>query len=98
MCFLIKVEKLLKNTKIWEKINITIKKGFSSEPVFKPCVCYFLSNFYFLPNDSPSKAEKCFLFHLKSSFCSQDFQIFVILSLPFHTFQIQKNKWKWNNL
>ena len=23
--------------------------------LFKPCVHYFLSNFYFLPNDSPSK-------------------------------------------
>ena len=27
----------------------------------------------FSPNDSPSKTEKCFLFHLKSSFYSQDF-------------------------
>ena len=45
-----------------------------------------------LPNDSPLKTEKCFLFHLKSSFCSRDIQIFVIFSLPFHTFQIQKGK------
>ena len=37
---------------------------------FKACVCYFLSNFYFSPNDSPSKTEKYFLFHLKSSFRS----------------------------
>ena len=41
---------------------------------------------------------KCFLFHLKSSFRSQDIHIFVVFSLPFHTFQIQKNKWKWNDL
>ena len=41
--------------------------------------------------------EKCFLFHLKSSFCSRDIQIFVTSYLPFHTFQIQKDKWKWNN-
>ena len=41
---------------------------------------------------------KCFLFHWKSSFRSQDIQIFVIFSLHFHTFQIQKDKWKWNNL
>ena len=26
------------------------------------------------------------------------YQTFVIFPLPFHTFQIQKNKWKWNNL
>ena len=38
------------------------------------------------------------LFHLKSSFRSRDIQIFVFFSLPFHTFQIQKGKWKWNNL
>ena len=27
-------------------------------PVFKACVRYFLSNFYFSPNDSPSKTVK----------------------------------------
>ena len=52
----------------------------------------------FSSNDRPSKTEKCFLFHLKSSFCSRDIQIFVIFSLLFHTFQIQKGKWKWNNI
>ena len=36
--------------------------------------------------------------HLKSSFRSHDVQIFVTSSLLFHTFQIQKDKWKWNNL
>ena len=36
--------------------------------------------------------EKCFLFHLKSSFRSRDIQMFVIFSLPFRTFQIQKDK------
>ena len=54
--------------------------------------------FIFSPNDSPLKHEKCFLFHLKSSFRSQDIQIFFIVSLPFQTFQIQKGRWKWNNL
>ena len=37
--------------------------------------------------------EKCFLFHLKSSFRSQDIDIFVIPALPFHTFQNKKDKW-----
>ena len=45
----------------------------------KDCVYYFLSTFYFSPNDSPSK---CFVFHLKSSFCSRDIQIFVYSSSP----------------
>ena len=46
----------------------------------------FLSNFYLSPKDSPSKYEKGFLFHLKSSFRSQDIQIFVFFPRPFHTF------------
>ena len=59
----------------------------------------FSGIFIFSRNDSPSKTvKKCFLFHLKSSFHSRDIQIFVIFPISFHTFQIQKNKWKWNNL
>ena len=59
----------------------------------------FYQIFIFSPNDAPSKTmKKCILFNLKSSFHSWDFQIFVIFSLPFHTFLIQKDKWKWNNL
>ena len=53
--------------------------------------------FIFSPNNSPSKTMKKFLFHLKSCFRSRDIQIFVIFSLLFHTFQIQKGKWKWSN-
>ena len=69
------------------------------ENMFKACVRYFLSNFYFiLFFDSPLNTKICFLFHLKSSNRSRDIQISVFFSLPFHTFQIQKDKWKWNNL
>ena len=46
----------------------------------KACVCYFVSNFYFLPNDSPSKTM--FSFHLKSSFGSLDIEIFVFWPSP----------------
>ena len=64
-------------------------------------VLLFLSNFYFSPNDSPSKIIKnVFLFHLKSSFCSWDIQIFVFPSSPlFSPFQpllwrlIQEKSW-----
>ena len=66
---------------------------------FKACAHYFLPNFYFFIKWLAFKNyEKCFLFHIKSSFHSRDIQIFVIFSLPFHTFQTQKGKWKWNNL
>ena len=67
--------------------------------IFKTCVCYFLSNFYFFTKWEPIKNyEKCFLFRLKSSYPSQDIQIFVIFSLLYQNFQIQKDKRKWNNL
>ena len=59
----------------------------------------FYQIFIFSPNDSPSKTMKSvFLFHLKSSFRPRDIQIFVIFSLPLHNCQIQKDKWKQNNL
>ena len=66
----------------------------------KACVkTKILSKFYFFTKWwSFKNCEKCFLFHLKSSFWSRDIQIFVFFPLPFHTFQIQKDKWKWNNL
>ena len=88
--------------KILEQIirpqNIYLNKLLISQ-VLKLVSAIFYEFFIFLPNDSPSKTVKnVFLFHLKSSFCSWDIQIFVIFPLPFHTFQIQKNKWKWNNL
>ena len=47
---------------------------------FKACVRYFLPNFYFQPNDSPLKHQKCFLFHVKSSFLSRHIQTFVFPS------------------
>ena len=54
---------------------------------------------FFSRNDSPLKTMKnVFLFYLKNSFRSRDIKIFEIFFLPFHTFQIQKGKWKWNNL
>ena len=67
--------------------------------LLKACVHYFLSNFYFFIKwEAFKNHEKRILFHLKSSFRSRDIQISVIFSLPFHTFQIQKGIWKWNNL
>ena len=69
-----------------------------TQNILKLLSSIFYQIFIFSPNDSPLKTEKCFLFHLKSSFRSRDIQVFVVFSLSFHTFQIQKVKWKWNNL
>ena len=81
---------------------ITTKSGHSTIPIppnklsLKLVSAIFYQIFIFSPNDSPSKTGKYFLFHLKSSFCAQDIQVFVFLFLS-TLFQIQKNKWKWNN-
>ena len=49
----------------------------------------------FSSNDRPSRTTKnVFYFIQKALFVLQDIQIFVIYSLLFHTFQIQKGKWK----
>ena len=69
-------------------------------PYFRNCTTYdcdfwytcakwwYLQHFFiiFSPNDSPLKTIKNVLFHLKSSFRSQDIQCFFIFSLPFPTF------------
>ena len=71
--------------------------GQSGGPNLKLVSTVFYQIFIFSPNDSLSKTMKnVFSFHLKSSFRSQDIQIFVVFSFPFHTFQNQKDKW--NNL
>ena len=57
----------------------------------------FYQIFIYSSNDSLSKTEKCFLFHLKSSSHSRDIQIFAFFALRFNTLEIQNNKWKWNN-
>ena len=62
------------------------------------CPLFFIKFLFFHQMIALQNYEKCFLFNLKRSFCFQDIQIFVIFSFPFHIFQIQKDKWKWNNL
>ena len=57
----------------------------------------FYQFFIFLLNDSLFKNWKKNFFHLKSSFCSRDIQFFVVFTFSFHFFQIQKDRWKWNN-
>ena len=79
------IPKVLDVTDIWRK----------SAAIFfalKLVSAIFYQFFIFSPNDSPSKTEKCFLFHLKSSFHSRDIQTFVFSPLLFHLFQIQKDK------
>ena len=68
----------------WSKstlINIQIKC--CQMTVLKACVRYFLWNFYFHQTIVLYKLRNIFfLFHLKSSFCSGDIQIYVFSSSP----------------
>ena len=49
---------------------------------FKACVCYFFLNLFFTKWQSFKNYERYFLFHLKSSFHSQDIQIFLFPPSP----------------
>ena len=49
--------------------------------IFKACVCYFLSNFYFSPNDTPSKTMKNVYFIKKPLFILKIFKL-LYLRLP----------------
>ena len=66
---------------------------------FKACVIFY-QIFIFSPNDRPStmKLWKMFFISSKKLFSFSSYSNFCIFSLPFHTFQNQKYKWKWNNL
>ena len=49
---------------------------------FKACVRYFFLNLFFIKWQSFKNYERYFLFHLKSSFHSQDIQIFLFPPSP----------------
>ena len=83
-------------SEIWSISHGMTHKAFIAS--LKLVSAIFYQIFIFAQNDNPLKTIKCFLFHLKSSFGSGYTQIFVVFSLPFHIFQIQKDKWRWNDL
>ena len=55
------------------------------------CLLFYIfssnSSYFFFKN-----YEKCFLFPLKSSFCSHDIQLVVIFYLPSYTLKIQEDR------
>ena len=52
----------------------------------------------FSPNASPLKTMKNVFVLSKKLFLFLRYSNFYGFFLPFHTFQIQRDKWKWNNL
>ena len=53
--------------------------------------------FNILSKNPLKKHEKCFLFRLKGSFCSHNFQFLVILLLLFQLFPFKTELKKWYN-
>ena len=81
------------------KCKVWLTSGSETSSSLKLVSTIFYQFLIFTSNVRSSKTmKKISLLHLKSSFRSRDYQIFVNFFLPFHTFQIQKGKWKWNNL
>ena len=68
---------------------------FSKPRHFKPVSTIFLFFHWMI---ALQKLWKCFLFYLKNSFRFWGVYIFVFFYLAFHFFQVQKDKWMWNNL
>ena len=66
-------------------------------PFLKLVSTIFYQFFFFFNQMIGKNCKKCFIY-LKRSFRFRDIHIFLIFPLPLHLFQIQKNKWKWNNL
>ena len=87
-----KCQKTLKNSQT--KILKIFATGWQ---YFKACVAIFIRFLFTHQMIALQKPFKMFFISSKKLFRSQDIEIF-IFSLPIHTFQIQKNKWKWNNL
>ena len=54
--------------------------------------------FFFSSNDRPQKLWKMFFISLRKLFLFSRYSNFCDFSLLLYTFQIQKGKWKWNNL
>ena len=66
---------------IFNQLSKTLR-GESSFQTFKACVRYFLSNFYFSPNDSPSKTMKNVFSWSKKLFSFSRYSIFAFPSSP----------------
>ena len=70
-----------------------------SSHIVKACVRYFLIKFLFFHQMRVlQNLWKIFFIPSKKLFSFSKYSNFCNFSLPFHTFHIQKDKWKWNNL
>ena len=94
--YILKISRVLVSNMIIASQNWSpkIAKWCVFNPIFKACLRNYLSNFYFFAKN----CKKCFFISSKKLFSFKKYSNFCNFSLPFNSFQIQKNKWKWNNL
>ena len=70
---------------MYKSQRIIVRSYFCHHENFKGCVCYiFVSLFFKSKGEHLWNKEKCFLFHLKSSFHSQENQILEFYIFKFH--------------
>ena len=62
------------------------------------CPLFFIKFLLFLQMIALQKLEKMFFISSKKFFSFLRYSIFCNFSLPFQTFHIQQDKWKWNNV
>ena len=75
-----------------------LRKKYPLQVFLKLVSAIFLSNFYFFHQMiALQKLWKMFI-SSKKVFLFSRYSIFVIFSLSYQNFQIQKDKWKWDNL
>ena len=78
------------------KVKIqSYKYTVSTFVLLKLVTTIFYQILIFSPNDSPSKTIKNVFYFIEKALFVLEISKFLFL---FHTFQIQKDKWKWNNL
>ena len=64
--------------------------------VFKACVCYFLTNFYFSSNDSPSKTMKDAFYFISKTFVILEIFKFLYSHLPL--LSVSHCFWAWSKI
>ena len=81
------------------QIEWSFESNLRSSGFFKACAHnFFIKCLFFHQMIAHQKLWKMFFTSSKKLFSFSRYSSFVIFSLPFQTFQIQKGKRKWNNL
>ena len=96
--FKIKFSFSIKNTHKKTTTLQQMNSGKIPNVVLKLASAIFIKFLFFHQTITLQKLWKAFFISSKKLFSFSRYSKFYIFSLLFHTFQIEKEKWKWNNL